>query len=152
MRFLQPLVPDFTPTIASFLSPVASTVLSIFPSLKTSTTTVVQECAKRLEEANAKLYNDIGDLYHRLRYRKNVNRKLRQRACIVNNILTEMKTLDSFARGDPASEAAQANASRGGDSAELRAKNVANNICIEKEKRKRKRKPKKHTKKSNKKN
>ena len=147
MRFLQPLVPDFTSTIASFLSPVASTVLSIFPSLKTSATIVAQECAKRLDEANTKLYNDAMDLYHRLRYRKNVNRKLRQRACIVKNILTEMKTLDLSAREDPVSEAAQRNASRGGDFAESK----VNNICFEREKRRRKRKPKKHTKKSNKK-
>ena len=148
MRFLQPLVPDVTSTIASFLSPLASTLLSIFPSLKTSTMTVAQECAKRLDEANTKLYNDIMDLYHRLRYRKNVNRKLRQRACIVKNILTEMKTLDSFARKDNVSERAQANVSRCGDSAESK----MNNICIEKEKRRRKKKPKKHIKKFNKKN
>ena len=148
MRFLQPLVPDVTSTIASFLSPVASTLLSIFPSLKTSTTTVAQECAKRLDEANTKLYNDIMDLYHRLRYRKSVNRKLRQRACIVKNILTEMKTLDSFARKDLVFERAQANVSRCCDSAESK----MNNICIEKEKRRRKKKPKKHIKKFNKKN
>ena len=92
------------------------------------------------------------DLYHRLRYRKNVNRKLRQRACIVKNILTEMKTLDSSARVGPVSKPAQANALRGGDSVESKVNNMANNICIEKEKRKRKKKAKKYTKKSNKKN
>ena len=107
---------------------------------------VTKKCAKQVVEVNTMLLNDIMALYHRLRYRKNADKKLRQRACIVKHILTEMKTLDSSAREDHVLEASQANVSRGGDSV----KSKVNKVCIEKEKRKRK-KPKKHNKKSNKK-